>query len=218
MLSLIYRQARNFFLAQGIFAVLAGLAILVWPGQSFVVVAYIFAGWLIADGVFSCFLWLRARRVPGAQLSMGKGIIQIILGIIIAMLHGVFASIILVIVSLAVFLIGAGLLMTGLVIKPTGNRSWIAFVVCGVLAFVGSVMIMVFPRESTLALLTLVSVVLLLVGAACLALGFKFGNTAQNLEDRERAYSNPHNDGRGDVIEGTVEDTGNDDTPPGIDR
>lgn len=218
MFSLIYRQARNFFLAQGIFALLAGLAILVWPGQSFVVVAYIFAGWLIADGLFSLFLWLRARRVPGAQLSMGKGIVQIILGVIIAMLPGVFASIILVIVSLAVFLIAMGLLTTGLVIKPTGNRSWIAFVVCGVLAFIGSVMIMVFPRESTLALLTLVAVVLLLVGAACLALGFKFGKSAQALADRERAYSNPSNDGRGDVIEGTVEDTDNNDTPPEINR
>ncbi|EFG47933.1 hypothetical protein HMPREF0183_0826 [Brevibacterium mcbrellneri ATCC 49030] len=218
MLSLIYRQARNFFLAQGIFAVLAGLAILVWPGQSFVIVAYIFAGWLIADGVFSCFLWLRARRVPGAQLSMGKGLIQIILGVIIAMLPGVFASIILVIVSLAVFLIGMGLLTTGLVIKPTGNRTWVAFVVCGVLAFAGSVMIVVFPRESTLALLTVVATVLIFVGATCLALGFKFGKSAQALADRERAYSNPSNDGRGDVIEGTVEDTGNDDTPPGISR
>ena len=218
MFSLIYRQARNFFLAQGIFALLAGLAILVWPGQSFVVVAYIFAGWLLADGLFSIFLWWRARRVPGSQLSVGKGIIQIFLGIIIAMLPGVFASIILVIVSLAVFLIGAGLLMTGLFLKPTGNRSWIAFVVCGVLAFVGSVMIMVFPRESTLALLTVVATILLFVGVACVALGFKFGNTAQNLEDRERAYSNPSNDGRGDVIEGTVEDTGNDDTPPEINR
>ena len=186
--------------------------------RSFVVVAYIFAGWLIADGVFSCFLWLRARRVPGAQLSMGKGIIQIILGIIIAMMPGIFASIILVIVSLAVFLIAMGLLTTGLVIKPTGNRTWIAFVICGVLAFAGSVMIVVFPRESTLALLTVVATVLIFVGAACLALGFKFGKSAQAVAERERAYSNPHNDGRGDVIEGTVEDSGNDDTPPEINR
>lgn len=213
MLAIINRQARNFFIAQGIFAILAGLTILVWPNETTVVVAYIFAGWLFADAIVAGIVWASARNVPGATLSLGKGILQVLLAFLIVLMPDVFATVILAIIAVTVLLIGFLLFMTGIMIKPIGSSAWIGFVLSGILAIAGAVVIMVFPRESGLAIITVVAVVLLFVGAICLGVGFRFGSIARALDERERAYSNPNNDGRGQVIEGTVD---NDDNQRGI--
>lgn len=228
MLSQVLRQGRNIFATQGVLAVLAGVAILVWPEHSLTVVAYVFAGWLLLDGVVAIIMWARTRALPGAQFSLVRGIVELLLGVLVALTPQIFAAFIVGILSFLTLIVGMILVSLGLGLRRAWLPQWWVFVLVGALMAVGGVLIMVFPRESIFALLTFVSVVLLVVGAAFLALAFKLGSKAHTLAEFERqggagpGWAGKPGGVRGganepEVVEGEVvddpEDPGNPDKP-----
>ena len=64
-LAALQRRARNGLVIQGVLALLIGVIMVVWPGASLQVFAWLMAAWLIVNGILGLGAWLRGRTTGG---------------------------------------------------------------------------------------------------------------------------------------------------------
>lgn len=187
MFSHVLKQGRNFFVVQGVLAVVAAVVMVVWPAQSTTVIALVFAAWMVVDGVISVGSWLRSR----VAFFLVKGVFQILLGVVVALAPAVFAGLIVGLLSFVALLVGVFVTLIGLTVRQAGVRSWWAFVLVGVLGVVVGLFFVVFPQQSLIAVLVLVSAVLLVVGVVNLAIAFSLGRQANVVKEAESRFNEP---------------------------
>lgn len=112
-------------LAKGVLAVAAGVAPLVWPGPSLMVLVLLLGGYAAVDAVLTLVNAGRMRGLPGGRAMTAWGVI----GLIVAALMLWHPAPVL---NVAVVLIGAWVVLTGLllsgtsiIIMPISRRGWI---------------------------------------------------------------------------------------------
>ena len=81
---------------RGLFAVLFGLAALLWPGLTLLVLLYLFAAYALVDGVFAIVAAFRpsARHTRGWWL-LAEAVIGILTGLVALFLPGITAIVLL---------------------------------------------------------------------------------------------------------------------------
>ena len=200
------RQGRNFFIVQGLLALVAGLAIVAWPGPSLAVITVIFAAWIAVDGIFAIISGLRHRAqyragqtpIPPTGFNIARGIIQFLFALLIGAAPAIFAALLLFVIAALALIIGFFNLTAAWTIRALDLRNWWVFLITGLVAVAVGVLIIVFPRESIISILWLVGVMAIAQGIAFLIFGFKLN---VSLVDGERRESYQRFDG---VIQGEV--------------
>ncbi len=112
-------------MAKGVLAVAAGIAPLVWPGPSLSVLVLLLGGYIAVDAVLTLVNAGRMRGLPGSRAMTGWGVIGIVAAALMLWHPGP-------VLNLAVVLIGAWVVLTGLLlvgtsitIIPIARRGWI---------------------------------------------------------------------------------------------
>ena len=145
----------------GVLSVIVGVVALVWPGKTVIVVAFVFAVWLIVSGIFSLVRGFAAGLTGGMRaLFIITGILSLILGIFA--IRGEFQE--LYILSL---FIGIGFLFRGFATLFLGfenkeGRGWNIFF--GVVMLIGGVVVLVWPGISLITLTWVVGIWLIVIG------------------------------------------------------
>ncbi|MGQ9680953.1 MAG: HdeD family acid-resistance protein [Anaerolineae bacterium] len=76
-------RARGWNVALGIVNLLFGIAVLIWPAATLVVLATLFGVWLVASGLFDIVASISVRRAAGSWwLVLLRGLIAVPLGVI----------------------------------------------------------------------------------------------------------------------------------------
>lgn len=157
----------------GIITVLAGIAVLVWPGRTLVVIAVLFGIQLIVTGIFR---FVAAFAID--DLSGGSRVLMALLGVL-SLIIGLYALRHVLITVLALGLLlgiywvvsGAVELFTALSHRDMPSRGWAVFV--GVLSILAGIVLLAYPGLSLLTLAVLVSVWLLIFGIMEISLAFR---------------------------------------------
>jgi uncharacterized membrane protein HdeD (DUF308 family) len=171
----IARVGRNWgwVLAFGIITLLAGVAVLAWPGRTLQVVAVLFGIQLIVTGIF---------RFVGAfasdDLTGGTRVLLAVLGIF-SLIIGLYAvrHILVTLLALALLLgifwivSGAVELFTALSHRGMRGRGWTGLM--GVLSIFAGVVVLAYPGISLLVLAVVLSVWLVVFGVMEIALAFR---------------------------------------------
>jgi uncharacterized membrane protein HdeD (DUF308 family) len=145
----------------GILSLLVGIAALAWPGKTVLVVAIVFAIWLIVSGIFSIVRGFAAGLTGGMRaLFIITGILSLVLGIFA--IRGEFQE--LYILSL---FIGIGFLFRGfstlfLGFESKDGRGWNIFF--GVVMLIGGFIVLVWPGISLVTLTWVVGIWLVVIG------------------------------------------------------
>lgn len=145
----------------GILSLAVGVVALVWPGKTVIVVAIVFAIWLIVSGIFSLVRGFAHGLTGGMRaLFIITGILSLVLGIFA--IRGEFQE--LYILSL---FIGIGFLFRGFASlflgfeSKEGRGSNIFF---GVVMIIGGVVVLVWPGISLVTLTWVVGIWLIIIG------------------------------------------------------
>ena len=148
-------------LLAGIVSLAVGVVALVWPGKTVIVVAIVFAIWLIVSGIFSIVRGFAHGLTGGMRaLFIITGILSLVLGIFA--IRGEFQE--LYILSL---FIGIGFLFRGfaslfLGFENKDGRGWNIFF--GIVMIIGGVVVLVWPGISLITLTWVVGIWLIIIG------------------------------------------------------
>lgn len=145
----------------GILSLLVGIAAIAWPGKTVIVVAVVFAIWLIVSGIFSLVRGFAPGLSGGMRaLFIITGILSLILGVFA--IRGEFQE--LYILSL---FIGIGFLFRGFATLFQGfeskeGRGWNIFF--GIVMLIGGFIVLVWPGISLITLTWVVGIWLVVIG------------------------------------------------------
>ncbi len=160
-------------LAFGIITVLIGIAALVWPGRTLVVVAVLFGIQLIVMGIFRF-----AAAIASDDLSGGRRVLLALLGVLSLIIglyavRHIFITLLALALLLGIFWIvsGAVELFMALSHRELPHRVWNA--VMGIISVLAGIVLLIYPGISLLVLAVVVSVWLLIFGAMEITLAFR---------------------------------------------
>lgn len=169
-------------LAYGIITVLAGLAVLVWPGETLLVLAVLFGIQLIVSGIFRFVAAMASDDMTG-----GTRVLLAVLGVL-SVIIGLWAvrHVLLTLLALTVFLgiywviSGAIEVFTALSHGSMSGRGWT--VVMGLLSIVAGVIVLAFPGLTLLGLAIILGIWLLVFGVMEITLAFRLRRPARSLD------------------------------------
>lgn len=172
---LIARVGRHWgwVLAFGIITFLIGIAALVWPGRTLVVVAVLFGVQLIVMGIFRF-----ASAIASDDLSGGRRVLLALLGVLSLIIglyavRHIFITLLALALLLGIFWIVSGTveLFMALSHREMPHRAWNS--VMGIISVLAGIVLLIYPGLSLLVLAVLVSVWLLIFGAMQITLAFR---------------------------------------------
>src|SRR5258707_1328612 len=140
-------------MAFGIITLLAGVAVLVWPGRTLIVVAVLFGIQLIVTGIFRF-----VAAFASDDLTGGTRVLYAVLGVL-SLIIGLYA-IRHVLVTLLALALGE---------RP--SRWWTAFM--GVLSIVAGIIVLAYPGISLVTLAVVLSIWLLFFGIMQITVAFR---------------------------------------------
>jgi uncharacterized membrane protein HdeD (DUF308 family) len=157
----------------GIITLLAGVAVLAWPGRTLLVVAVLFGIQLIVTGIFRF-----VAAFASDDLTGGTRVLLAVLGVL-SLIIGLYAirHVLLTLLALALLLgifwvvNGAVELFTALSHREMPSRGWTAFM--GILSIVAGIIVLAYPGISLLTLAVVLSVWLLFFGIMQITLAFR---------------------------------------------
>ncbi|HEY5185636.1 MAG TPA: DUF308 domain-containing protein [Actinomycetes bacterium] len=163
----------GWLLMLGVFTLLFGVVLLVWPGKTLVVIAVFLGFYLLLSGIFQIVAGFATTGLDGGMraLAIVAGIVSVLLGLFAfrSIAHSV---------VLLVLLIGFGWLFRGLVRvisaiadKTTVARGW--QIAEGLLGALAGVVILVWPAPSLQVLAWISGIILLLLGLIEVVAAFK---------------------------------------------
>jgi uncharacterized membrane protein HdeD (DUF308 family) len=172
-------------LAFGIISLLAGIAVLVWPDRTLVVVAVLFGIQLIVAGIFRFVAAFATDDLTGGTrvLLALLGVLSLIIGLY-AVRH-VYVTLLALALLLGIFWIinGATELFMALSHKEMPERGWTG--VLGVLSIIAGIILLAYPGISLVTLAVLLSVWLLVLGIMEISLAFRIRRLSHRVGARE---------------------------------
>jgi uncharacterized membrane protein HdeD (DUF308 family) len=165
-------------LAYGILTLLAGVGVLVWPGQTLLVLAVLFGVQLIVSGIFRFVAALASDDLTGGTrvLLALLGVLSIIIGLW-AVRH-VLITLLALTVFLGIFWIVNGVIdiFTTLSHREMPERGW--SVLMGVLSAIAGIIVLAFPGLTLLGLAVILGIWLLVFGIMELTAAFRLRRLA----------------------------------------
>ena len=162
----------------GLITVLAGVAVLAWPGATLLVIAVLFGVQLIFAGFFRFVSAFAAGDEGGGTrvLMALLGVLSVIIGLW-AVRH-VLLTLLALIVLLGIFWVVNGTieLFTALSQRGLPQRGWVAAM--GVLSILAGIVVLIYPGESLLTLTIVLGIWLLIYGVMEITAAFRLRRLA----------------------------------------
>lgn len=163
--------SRGWTVAFGALTLIAGILLLVWPGQSILVLAVILGIWLLVAGVF--------RLIAAVALDEGQGSSRALIALlgVVAILVGIlclarpFQTATALALLLGAFWIVAGVIefFHGIA-GDTPGRGWA--IAAGLVSVLAGIVVLAYPGASLVVLTWLFGIWLIVLGAMSIAAGF----------------------------------------------
>lgn len=174
----------GWLLVLGVITVLAGIAVLAWPGPTLLVVAVLFGVQLIVMGIFRFVSAFASDELTGGNRALLAllGVLSLIIGLY-AVRH-VLITLLALALLLGIYWIisGAMELYMALSHRELRNRGWTG--VMGVLGVLAGLIVLVYPAISLITLAVVLGVWLIVRGGMQVTLAFN----ARSLHHRARTH------------------------------
>jgi uncharacterized membrane protein HdeD (DUF308 family) len=160
-------------MAFGIITLLAGVAVLAWPGRTLIVIAVLFGIQLIVTGIFRFVAAFASEDLTGGTrvLLAVLGVLSLIIGLY-AIRH-VLLTLLALALLLGIFWVvnGSVELFTALSHREMPNRGWTGLM--GVLSIFAGVIVLAYPGISLVTLAIVLSIWLLFFGIMQIMMAFR---------------------------------------------
>jgi uncharacterized membrane protein HdeD (DUF308 family) len=158
---------RTTLTAHGVFTTLLGVAVLIWPGATLVLIAYLFACYLLVNGIVQIIL---AITDPD-ELSGGRRVVLGLLGALASLMAVLCLRAPLAVLALLIgawwFVSGVLLIVAAMSVSADRERPWTA--TGGALAVLGGLLLLLQPDLTLFGLTLILGIWLVLHGALLIA-------------------------------------------------
>ncbi|SDG91502.1 Uncharacterized membrane protein HdeD, DUF308 family [Lentzea fradiae] len=151
------------FTVRGVFAVLFGLAALVWPGLTLVALIVLWGAYVFFDGLVLLYLTLAHRAWP-ARWALGLiGVTGVATGLVAWFWPGLTATAFLLVIAVWTLVTGVVQIVDAVRLRAVMRNEWF-YVVTGVLTVVLGVLLVLNPEAGALAFVITIGVFAILWG------------------------------------------------------
>lgn len=156
-------------IALGVISILLGLAALIWPGVTLLVVALLFGLELIAAGVVRVVAAATLTGLPAwwRAVSGVLGVLTIIAGFICFFRPGTSLFVLVAVIAIGWFLDGASELVSAFTVSRRATER-IGLIAFGLISIVAAIVVLTFPGNSLVLLARIGGVILIVFGVATL--------------------------------------------------
>lgn len=218
-LAALQRRARNALVIQGVLGLLIGVIMVIWPGASLQVFAWLMAAWLIVNGILGLGAWLRGRTTGGrgGGAMAFAGILSLILGIIVLLLPETAVFAIVLFIAFWALVLGLMQIFGALAFRRMGARSWWVMLISGIAGLAIGLVLIINPAAGAVSLLWLIAAFLMLAGVIAIVLGLRIGRAT--LPTSPAGFGpagfgpSSHRGHDGPVVESETVDNPDDDNP-----
>jgi uncharacterized membrane protein HdeD (DUF308 family) len=170
-------------LALGAVALIVGVAVLIWPGESIVVASALFGGYLLASGIAQVVAAFTVYSSAASRVVLFiSGALSIVLGVVAFRDFNDGAAVWLLTLWIGVGFVFQGVSETVLAIshKELPERGWYIFV--GVLTVIAGAVVLVWPISSVVALAIIAGAWLVVIGAIEIVWAISARSIAKKVE------------------------------------
>ncbi|HLI06914.1 MAG TPA: HdeD family acid-resistance protein [Ktedonobacteraceae bacterium] len=160
-------------LIRGIIAILFGIAAIVWPGMTVIVLVALFGAFALVDGIFAVVAAIGERGHDNWGWLLIGGLVGIIIGIITFFWPAITALILLDIIAIWAILMGIFYLTVVFAYHQSVGRE-ILLVIMALLSFIFAAILLIHPVASLLALVWVIGVYAIIVGIMWIIRAFRF--------------------------------------------
>jgi uncharacterized membrane protein HdeD (DUF308 family) len=152
----------GWILAFGIITLLAGIATVVWPGKTVIIVGYLFGIQIFVAGIFRMVYSLGNRGEEHRILQFILGLFSLIIGVVLV--RHLYLSLGVIVLLLGVYWIVTGIMdvFGGILAKDLPHRGWT--IATGVLAFIAGMVVLGDPGISLVTLAWILGIWLIVYG------------------------------------------------------
>ena len=158
-------------LLRGIAAVLFGLAALVWPGVTLLVLIVFFGAYALVDGVLAIVAGIWGSE-GSRWLLLAEGVLGVLAGLVVFFWPGMTALVLLFLISAWAILTGLLKVFMAIAFRRKVENAWLMGL-SGVLSILFGVVLAVLPGAGLLSLVWLVGIYALIFGVVLIVLGFR---------------------------------------------
>ena len=176
---------RNRFsgLVRAILAILAGIALIVWPDKSLDIIVKVIAVAVVASGIFSLILGIIARRAGGLAVPVLNTIVTILVGVLLFGFSGEVTDIILYLVGFIAVLFGLFQGISLMSARSFLRLSFLSFLL-PVLCFFGGILMLVEPDFVKNAAVIVTGSIFLVYGISELVVSWQMNKAMKEYEIR----------------------------------
>lgn len=176
---------RNRFsgLVRAILAILAGIALIVWPDKSLDIIVKVIAVAVVASGIFSLILGIIARRAGGLAVPVLNTIVTILVGVLLFGFSGEVTDIILYLVGFIAVLFGLFQGISLISARSFLRLSFLSFLL-PVLCFFGGILMLVEPDFVKNAAVIVTGSIFLVYGISELVVSWQMNKAIKEYEIR----------------------------------
>jgi uncharacterized membrane protein HdeD (DUF308 family) len=175
----------GWFMVFGVITLLAGVAVLAWPGRTLLVIAVLFGIQLIVAGIFRFVAAFASDDLTGGTrvLLALLGVLSLVIGLY-AVRH-VLVTLLALALLLGIFWVinGSVELFMALSLRGMPDRGWTALM--GIFSIFAGILVLAYPGISLLTLAIVLSVWLLLLGIMEITLAFRLRSVSHRAGIRE---------------------------------
>jgi uncharacterized membrane protein HdeD (DUF308 family) len=152
----------GWILAFGIITLLAGIATVVWPGKTVIIVGYLFGIQIFVAGIFRMVYSLGNHGDEHRILQFILGLFSLIIGVVLV--RHLYLSLGVIVLLLGVYWIVTGIMdvFGGILAKDLPHRGWT--IATGVLAFIAGMVVLGDPGISLVTLAWILGIWLIVYG------------------------------------------------------
>ena len=176
---------RNRFngLVRAILAILAGIALIVWPDKSLDIIVKVIAAAVVASGIFSLILGIIARRAGGLAVPVLNTVVTILVGVLLFGFSEEVTDIILYLVGFIAVLFG---LIQGISLMSARSFLRLSFLsfLLPVLCFFGGILMLVEPDFVKNAAVIVTGSIFLVYGISELVVSWQMNKAMKEYEIR----------------------------------
>lgn len=165
-------------LIRGIVALLFGIAAILWPGITVIVLVSLFGAFALVDGIFSVIAAIGERGHDHWGWLLIGGLIGIIIGIITFFWPGITALILLDLIAIWAILTGIFDFVVAFAYHQSAARE-ILLIIVGVLSLIFAAVLLFRPGAAALGLVWVIGVYAIIIGILWIIRALRFRTLAQ---------------------------------------
>lgn len=176
--------------ASGVLTVVLGALVLMWPGKTLLVAAFLFGAYLLVSGLAQIAFAFGLHTSAGSRfLLFISGALSVVLAVLAVLAFRHFGSDPSTALLLLAIWIGVGFIFRGVAavataiseLRGTPGRGW--SVVFGAVTILGGVVVLGYPFDSLVTLTLVVGIWLIIIGVAEIIAGLKIRHTGHEVRN-----------------------------------